>query len=195
MARRVTQGVLQRSGRQCPRRGAACPRLKLLHLTRGPSIRATAPGRRAGAHPRRSLGLRRPPPRDRRAGSDRPGSGGPLPVRLYSLPGLDGPSALLVCFHGGGWVLGDLEAADPACMFLAVHAGLSVLSVDYRLTPDAAAAQVPGSSSAPGRTIDSAASTSSGSVSLAGHEGVQEPFPRTELGAPTVPISSPGRRR
>ncbi|MFG2725665.1 alpha/beta hydrolase [Streptomyces canus] len=65
-----------------------------------------------------------------------PGPAGPLPARLYSPSGLSGPSALLVYFHGGGWVLGDLESADSACRFLAVHAGLSVLSIDYRLAPE-----------------------------------------------------------
>ncbi|WP_405771897.1 alpha/beta hydrolase [Streptomyces sp. NBC_00080] len=65
-----------------------------------------------------------------------PGPAGPLAARLYRPSGLDGPSALLVYYHGGGWVLGDLESADSACRFLAVHAGLSVLSIDYRLAPE-----------------------------------------------------------
>ncbi|MEU0227273.1 alpha/beta hydrolase [Streptomyces sp. NPDC006284] len=65
-----------------------------------------------------------------------PGPAGPLAARLYRPSGLGGSSALLVYFHGGGWVLGDLESADSACRFLAVHAGLSVLSIDYRLAPE-----------------------------------------------------------
>lgn len=65
-----------------------------------------------------------------------PGPGGPLPARLYRPAGIDEPSALLVYFHGGGWVLGDLAVSDSACRFLAVHAGLAVLSVDYRLAPE-----------------------------------------------------------
>ncbi|MCX4919054.1 alpha/beta hydrolase [Streptomyces sp. NBC_00687] len=65
-----------------------------------------------------------------------PGPGGPVPARLYRPDGLDGLSPLLVYFHGGGWVLGDLESADSVCRFLAVHAGLTVLSVDYRLAPE-----------------------------------------------------------
>ncbi|MFE9687219.1 alpha/beta hydrolase [Streptomyces sp. NPDC006285] len=65
-----------------------------------------------------------------------PGSAGSLPARLYAPSGLNGPSALLVYFHGGGWVLGDLESADSVCRFLAVRAGLTVLSIDYRLAPE-----------------------------------------------------------
>ncbi|MER6345075.1 alpha/beta hydrolase [Streptomyces sp. NPDC001595] len=65
-----------------------------------------------------------------------PGPAGPLAARLYRPSGHDGCSALLVYYHGGGWVLGDLASADSACRFLAVHAGLSVLSVEYRLAPE-----------------------------------------------------------
>jgi acetyl esterase len=65
-----------------------------------------------------------------------PGPAGPIPARLYHPSGLEEPSALLVYYHGGGWVLGDLEVSDSACRVLAVNAGLSVLSVDYRLAPE-----------------------------------------------------------
>ncbi|MFZ5734854.1 MAG: alpha/beta hydrolase [Pseudomonadota bacterium] len=44
--------------------------------------------------------------------------------------------AALVYFHGGGWVLGGLDASDPICRFLAIHAGVTVFSVDYRLAPE-----------------------------------------------------------
>ena len=64
------------------------------------------------------------------------GRGGPIPARLYRPAGLADPSALLVYFHGGGWVLGGLDASDSACRFLAQHAELAVLSVDYRLAPE-----------------------------------------------------------
>lgn len=62
---------------------------------------------------------------------------GPLPARLY-LPGRhlkrDG---LIVYFHGGGWVLGSVQSHDALCRQLAVSAGMSVLSVEYRLAPEA----------------------------------------------------------
>ena len=42
----------------------------------------------------------------------------------------------LHALHGGGWVIGDLDTHDDACRFLAKHAGIRVLSVDYRLAPE-----------------------------------------------------------
>ena len=43
---------------------------------------------------------------------------------------------LLVFFHGGGWVLGDLDTHDNACAFLAENLGCTVLSVEYRKSPE-----------------------------------------------------------
>ena len=59
------------------------------------------------------------------------------PARLYvptSHPGT--PSPLLVFFHGGGFVWGDLDSHDAPCRFLAERAATRVLSVDYRLAPE-----------------------------------------------------------
>jgi len=63
------------------------------------------------------------------------GDEGLLPARLY-VPTSDS-DALLVYFHGGGWVYGDLESHDAVCRFLAEQAGVRVLSVEYRLAPEA----------------------------------------------------------
>ena len=65
-----------------------------------------------------------------------PGPAGPLDARLYSPPTAGGPSPLLVFFHGGGWVIGDLDTHDDPCRFLATHSGARVLAVDYRLAPE-----------------------------------------------------------
>ena len=43
---------------------------------------------------------------------------------------------LLVFFHGGGWMYGDLDSHDAACRFLAERSGVRVLAVDYRLAPE-----------------------------------------------------------
>src|SRR5688500_10978919 len=43
---------------------------------------------------------------------------------------------LLVFFHGGGMIYGDLESHDAVCRFLAEQAGVRVLAVDYRLAPE-----------------------------------------------------------
>lgn len=64
-----------------------------------------------------------------------PGPGGDLPVRVYTPEG-DGPFPGLVYFHGGGWVLGDLDMVNAACRSLAARSGAVVVSVDYRLAPE-----------------------------------------------------------
>ncbi|WP_082468890.1 alpha/beta hydrolase fold domain-containing protein [Sciscionella sediminilitoris] len=61
---------------------------------------------------------------------------GELRSRLYTPAGLADGSPLLVFFHGGGWVIGDLDTHDNACRFLAQNAGVRVLSVDYRVAPE-----------------------------------------------------------
>jgi acetyl esterase len=66
-----------------------------------------------------------------------PGPAGTIPARLYvPTPPADGPLPLLVYFHGGGWVIGDLETHDAPCRFLAANCGAQVLAVDYRLAPE-----------------------------------------------------------
>jgi acetyl esterase len=66
------------------------------------------------------------------------GPGGAIPVRLYRPKGAQANTALpvLLYFHGGGWVLGDIDTHDPLCRLLANRAGCAVLSVDYRLAPE-----------------------------------------------------------
>lgn len=64
-----------------------------------------------------------------------PGPACDIPVRLYT-PAGTGPFPILVWFHGGGWVVGDLDMADPTARHLSVGAHCIVLSVDYRLAPE-----------------------------------------------------------
>jgi acetyl esterase len=64
-----------------------------------------------------------------------PGPGVDIPVRIYTPTG-SGPFPVLVWFHGGGWVVGDLETADPTARHLTVGANCVVISVDYRLAPE-----------------------------------------------------------
>jgi acetyl esterase len=61
---------------------------------------------------------------------------GVLPARLYRTRPDGHAGGLLVYFHGGGWVVGDLDSCDNVCRFLASNAGVSVLSVGYRLAPE-----------------------------------------------------------
>ncbi|PYC77718.1 alpha/beta hydrolase [Streptomyces tateyamensis] len=65
-----------------------------------------------------------------------PSSGGELAATLYTPAGLAAPSGLLVFFHGGGWVVGSRTSHDNTARFLARHAGVRVLSVEYRLAPE-----------------------------------------------------------
>ena len=66
-----------------------------------------------------------------------PGPAGALPARLYVPHGAPPPPRpMLVYFHGGGWMVGDLETHDSACRFLAAHSGATILSPTYRLAPE-----------------------------------------------------------
>ena len=66
-----------------------------------------------------------------------PGPEGDVPVRVYTPHAAVGQAhGVLVWFHGGGWVIGDLETADATCRALANRAGCVVVSVDYRLAPE-----------------------------------------------------------
>src|SRR5204863_365155 len=66
------------------------------------------------------------------------GPRGPIPLRIYRPAGVPAstPLAALVYFHGGGWVIGDLETHDVLCRQLTAESGASVVSVDYRLAPE-----------------------------------------------------------
>jgi acetyl esterase len=64
-----------------------------------------------------------------------PGPGVEIPVRIYT-PFGPGPFPVLVWFHGGGWVIGDLDSADGTARHLTVGAGCVTVSVDYRLAPE-----------------------------------------------------------
>ena len=60
---------------------------------------------------------------------------GGVPARLYR-PNDRTDLGLLVYFHGGGWVVCDLDTHDGLCRALAQHSGHAVLSIDYRLAPE-----------------------------------------------------------
>ncbi len=64
-----------------------------------------------------------------------PGPAGAIPVRVYT-PAGSGPFPVLVFFHGGGWVICDLDTHDGICRSLCNGAGCVVVSVDYRLAPE-----------------------------------------------------------
>jgi acetyl esterase/lipase len=142
-----------------------------------------------------------------------PGPAGPIPARHYR-PTTPGPAPLLVFYHGGGWVIGDLDTHDPLCRLTCRDADVNVLSIDYRLAPehvapaaidDAYAAYRWASEHAkelgaiPGKIAvggDSAGGNLAASVSqLARDEGDPQPvlqwliYPRTDFSAQTRSLS------
>ena len=106
--------------------------LRLMRITREPSL-DSLPIPKARQLMRRQTWI---------SGGDQPiGAVRDLPVgdrqgRLYVPTGATSPGPLLVFFHGGGFIYGDLDTHDPACRFLAERSGVRVLSVDYRLAPE-----------------------------------------------------------
>lgn len=64
-----------------------------------------------------------------------PGPAGEIPARLYRC-GPDKNQPLFVFFHGGGWVIGNLDSGDNMARFICKHAGCVVLSIDYLLAPE-----------------------------------------------------------
>ncbi len=66
-----------------------------------------------------------------------PGPAGDIPVRIYR-PVVSNTDLLpiLVFYHGGGWVIGDLDTHDAACRHICGDAGIIVMAVDYRLGPE-----------------------------------------------------------
>jgi acetyl esterase/lipase len=68
-----------------------------------------------------------------------PAPHGSIPARIYTpkqLRKADGLAPALVFFHGGGWVIGDLDSHDVVCRKLAHEGELIVIAVDYRLAPE-----------------------------------------------------------
>jgi acetyl esterase len=62
---------------------------------------------------------------------------GPIPVRVYKPKTLaKSPAPALIFYHGGGWVICDLDSHDIVCRQMADQAGFMVFSIDYRLAPE-----------------------------------------------------------
>lgn len=109
--------------------------LKLIEEKGLPPTHTLAPDvARAWYRERRSFTQPTPPDvaavRELRAGN--------IPLRLYRPLGSDAKRMLpvLVYFHGGGWVIGDLDTHDTLCRELANGSGCAVVAVDYRLAPE-----------------------------------------------------------
>ena len=93
---------------------------------------------RALARARRDLVQPSPPPVERVEDLSAAGPLGPIALRAYRPLGAKPRAALpaLVYFHGGGWVVGDLDTHDTLCRGLASLSGCAVVAVDYRMGPE-----------------------------------------------------------
>jgi acetyl esterase len=65
-----------------------------------------------------------------------PGPAGEIPIRVYT-PDAEGPLPILLYYHGGGWVIGSVDGSDNLCRALANQTPCIVVSVEYRLAPEA----------------------------------------------------------
>jgi acetyl esterase len=64
-----------------------------------------------------------------------PGGDGPRSARVYR-PEVEGPTPTMVFFHGGGFVIGDIETHDDQARLICRDGAMVVVSVDYRLAPE-----------------------------------------------------------
>lgn len=93
---------------------------------------------RAVYRDRRSFTQPEPPPVASVRDLEARGPAGPIPLRSYRPAGSHADAALpvLVYYHGGGWVIGDLDTHDTLCRQLANLSGCAVIAVDYRMGPE-----------------------------------------------------------
>ena len=88
---------------------------------------------------RRSFTQPEPPALARIESLSAEGPAGAIPLRLYSPVPREkqqGLLSVLVYYHGGGWVIGDLDTHDTLCRQLADESGCAVVAVDYRMGPE-----------------------------------------------------------
>jgi len=65
------------------------------------------------------------------------GPHGPIPIRIYQPEGSNGTLPVLVYYHGGGWVIGSRNSHDALCRQISNQGRFLIVSVDYRMGPEA----------------------------------------------------------
>lgn len=65
-----------------------------------------------------------------------PGPAGAIPARLYDARADREPGLVMVFYHGGGFVIGDIDSHEPYCAEAARQLDMPVISIDYRLAPE-----------------------------------------------------------
>lgn len=113
--------------------------LDMIRLAGRPPFETLTPAEARQAYSA-SRKLLQPPPEDVAESSDTTVAGplGPIGVRMYRPAGTDSSDVLpaLVWYHGGGWLLGDLDSHDGVCRRFANAVRCRVISVDYRMAPE-----------------------------------------------------------
>ena len=66
-----------------------------------------------------------------------PGPAGPVPARLFDAAATRAPGPVMLFFHGGGFVIGNIETHASACAEMSRQLDLPIVSIDYRLAPEA----------------------------------------------------------
>ena len=66
-----------------------------------------------------------------------PGPAGPIPARLYDARPNRAPGLVMVFYHGGGFVVGNIDTHEPYCAEAARQLDMPVISIVYRLAPEA----------------------------------------------------------
>ncbi|HMC71387.1 MAG TPA: alpha/beta hydrolase, partial [Mycobacteriales bacterium] len=112
--------------------------LELLASTGSPSLASGSPEQARAVFRFTTVDMRDPSTLVEVASIDNqdiPGPAGSIPIRIYR-PVADGPVPTIVFFHGGGFVIGDLETHDDHGRLLCRDVEAVVVSVDYRLAPE-----------------------------------------------------------
>ncbi|MCS6986176.1 MAG: alpha/beta hydrolase [Sphingomonadaceae bacterium] len=111
--------------------------LAQLEAAEGPKMHEVdAPTARQMMHAMAAVLERPAPPVRRKDDATAPGPAGPVPIRVYREAPDTNEGPVLAYFHGGGWVIGNLDTHDSLCCEIARHTGWTVVSVDYRLAPE-----------------------------------------------------------
>ena len=113
--------------------------LKLMEEKGVPPTHTLTPGQaRAFYRDRRTFTQPEPPQVAAVRDLEARGPAGPIPLRSYRPAGCGADDVLpvLVYYHGGGWVIGDLDTHDVVCRQLSNLSGCAVVAVDYRLAPE-----------------------------------------------------------
>jgi acetyl esterase len=112
--------------------------LTLLEMTGAPSLVSGSPEQARAGFRMATVGLRDPStlaPVRSVEDSTIPGPASELPIRIYR-PDVDGAVPTMAFFHGGGYVIGDIETHDDQARLICRDVGIVVVSVDYRLAPE-----------------------------------------------------------